>query len=346
MQNNTLGRSGLKVSRFCLGSMTWGGPTPLEEAHAQIDRALAHGINFVDTAEIYPVTPIRAETVGRTERIIGLWFEQNGRRGDVVLATQHTGGGQRMVRQGAAITPATIRAAVEGSLRRLKTDYIDLYQFHWPNRPTWRDRRFPDPRRRADPAAVLRNMEDCLGALEEERRRGTIRHFGLSNETAWGMAQWLRLAEAGAGPRPVAVQNEYSLLCRHADAELAELCLNDRVGLLAYAPLALGLLTGKYQGGVRPPDTRLSLLPDLGGRRTEQALGAVDDYLDVALKHDLDAIGMALAWAAGRPFTASVVFGATSLAQLDHILGQLDLTLGPEVLEDIEAVRRRWPMPF
>jgi aryl-alcohol dehydrogenase-like predicted oxidoreductase len=189
-------------------------------------------------------------------------------------------------------------------------------------------------------------MEDCLGALEEERRRGTIRQFGLSNETAWGMAQWLRLSEAGVGPRPITVQNEYSLLCRHADTDLAELCLNEDVGLLGYAPLALGLLTGKYQGNVRPPDTRLSLLPDLGGRRTEQALGAVDDYLDVAFKHDLDVVGMALAWSAARPFTASVVFGATTLAQLDRILGQLHLSLGAEVLADIERVRRAWPMPF
>ncbi|MGR3374252.1 aldo/keto reductase [Pseudooceanicola nanhaiensis] len=346
MQTNRLGRSGIEVSRYCLGSITWGGPTPLTEAHAQIDRALAHGINFIDTAELYPVTPIRAETVGRTERIIGLWFAQNGRRGDVVLATQHAGGGQRMVRQGAAITPETIRTAVEGSLRRLKTDYIDLYQFHWPNRPTWRDPHFPDDGHRADPRAVIANMEACLGALEAERKRGTIRQFGLSNETAWGMAQWLRLAEAGAGPRPVSVQNEYSLLCRHPDSDMAEVFVNEEVGLLAYAPLALGLLTGKYQGGARPKASRLSMMPDLGGRKTALALRAVDDYLDVALKHDIDVVGLALNWVASRRITTSVVFGATTTEQLDRILGQIDLELSPEVLADVEAVRRAWPMPF
>lgn len=346
MQTTTLGRTGMKVSRYCLGSMTWGGPTPLRVAHRQIDMALEHGINFIDTAEIYPVTPMRAETVGRTERIIGLWLDQNGRRGDLVLATQHSGSGQRLVRGGAPITPDTIRTAVEGSLRRLKTDYIDLYQFHWPNRPTYRDPRFGSKGHRAVASAVLDNMQACLAALEAERKRGTIRQFGLSNETAWGMAHWLRLAEAGAGPRPVTLQNEYSLLCRHTDTDLAELCLNEDVGLLAYAPFALGLLTGKYQGNARPRNSRQTLMPDLGGRCTPRALQAVDDYLDVAFKHDLDVVGLALGWAASRPFTASVVFGASDMAQLERILSQTKITLDDEVLEDIETVHRAYPMPF
>ncbi|WP_375690182.1 aldo/keto reductase [Pseudooceanicola sp. LIPI14-2-Ac024] len=346
MQKVKLGRSDLMVSRYCLGSMTWGGPTSMDAAHRQIDMAVDHGISFIDTAEIYPITPVRAETVGRTERIIGLWFDKTGHRGDVVIATQHTGGGQRAVRHGAAITPGTIQTAVEGSLRRLKTEYIDLYQFHWPNRPTYRDRRFEEGEHRPKVKSVLQNMADCLGALEAERKRGTIRHFGLSNETAWGMAQWLRLAGAGTGLRPVAVQNEYSLLCRHHDTDLAELCLNEDVGLIAYAPLALGLLTGKYQGRAKPPDSRMTLMPDLGGRRTDQVFAAVDDYLDVALKHDLDVVGMALAFAASRPFTASVVFGATTEDQLQRILSQTELELSAEVLKDIEAVRRAHPMPF
>ncbi|MDF1854835.1 aldo/keto reductase [Pseudooceanicola sp.] len=347
MQKSPLGRSNLKVSRYGLGTMTWGGPTPMDIAHGQIDRALAHGINLIDTAEIYPAAPPRAETVGRSERIIGLWFEKNSRRSDVILATQHSGIGQNLVRHGAPIGPETIRDGVEGALRRLRTDYIDLFQFHWPNRDTYHKRGAePAVAHRPDPAAIVQTMADSLGALAVEQRRGTIRHFGLSNETVWGMAQWLRLAEAGAGPRPVSVQNEYSLLCRQHEFDMAELCRNEDLGLLAYAPLAVGLLTGKYQGRKRLAMARIALMPDLGGRRTPCAELAVDAYLDIAFKHDLDIVGMALAWVAGRPTTASVVFGATDLAQLDRILSQTDLRLSDAALADIEIASRAHPMPF
>ncbi|MGR3321447.1 MAG: aldo/keto reductase [Pseudooceanicola sp.] len=347
MQKSPLGRSTLMVSRYCLGSMTWGGPTPMEVAHSKIDMALDHGINFVDTSEIYPVAPAKAETVGRTERIIGLYFESHGRRGDIVLATKQSGIGHRMVRGGAPITPATIRTGIEGCLRRLKTDYIDLYQFHWPNRGSYHDRRnwLYDPSG-TNPVEVRQNMADCLGALQEEVRRGTIRQFGLSNETAWGLMQWRALARDGAGPMPHTIQNEYSLLCRHFDTDLAEVAACEGAGLLAYAPFAAGLLTGKYQGRKRVRGARSELAPDLGRRRTERAAAAVDDYLDIAFKHDLDIIGLALAFVESRPFTNAVVFGATTMAQLERILSQTGLALDDEVLTDIRTVHRAHPMPF
>jgi len=347
MKKNPLGRTGLTVSAWCLGTMTWGNQTPSKEAHRQLDAALDAGIDLIDTAEMYPVNPVRRETVGRTERIIGLWLDQTGRRHDLKIATKQTGIGQTKVRDGGRITPATIREAVEGSLRRLKTDHIDIFQFHWPNRGSWHFRRNWDYDPSAQkPKRVLQDFAECLDALEREVKRGTIRHFGLSNETAWGTANWLRLADHGAGPRPVTIQNEYSLLCRHFDTDLAELSLNEDIGLMAYSPLAAGLLTSKYQGRQIPPGSRMSLVPDLGGRKTPQALEAVDDYCDVAFKHDLDMVGMALAFVAARPFVATTIVGATTFDQLEGILAQQDVTLNDEVRRDIERVHRAWPMPF
>ena len=197
MERRKLGRTDIEVSALCLGSMTWGTQNNAEEGHAQIERALEAGIDFVDTAEMYPVNPIRAETIGRTERIIGLWFERGGARKDMVLATKHSGEGMGHVRDGAPISSATIPETIEGSLRRLQTDYIDLYQFHWPNRGSYMFRKnwTYDPTG-PDPAQVRQNMDDCLGALQREVERGTIRAFGLSNESAWGTCQWL----AARGP--------------------------------------------------------------------------------------------------------------------------------------------------
>lgn len=346
MQKNPLGRTGLKLSRFGLGSMTWGNRTRAREAHRQIDMALAAGVNLIDTAEMYPANPVRSDTVGRTERIIGLWLEQNGQRSDIVLATSLTGAGSRSVRDGAPITPAAIRTGVEGALRRLKTDYIDLYQLHWPNRGSYHSRQNWGYAPRFTRAEVIQDMADCLSALEEEVRRGTVVHVGLANETTWGMAQWLRLAGQGGGPRPVTVQNEYSLLCRLFDTDMAELCQAEHVGLLAHSPLAGGLLTGKYQGRAVPEGSRMQRIADLGGRRTPGAFAAVDDYLDIAFKHDLDPVGMALAWCAQRPGVASVLLGASTEEQLDRILSQADLVLAGEVLADLEAAHRAHPMPF
>ena len=347
MQRNPLGRTGLEVSALCLGSMTWGTQTTEAEAHGQIDMALDHGVDFIDTAEMYPVNPTTAGTVGRTEEIIGTWAAATGRRNEVVLATKHSGAGFRHARDGAPITSETIPQAVEGSLRRLRTDHIDLYQFHWPNRGSYMFRqnwRY-DPSGQ-DRAATLAHMEDTLEALQRQVEKGNIRHFGLSNETAWGTSQWLRVARDRGWPRVASVQNEYSLLCRLFDTDMAELSLNEDVGLLAFSPLAAGLLTGKYQAGAVPAGARMTLNETLGGRRTDRAFAAVDAYLAIAARHGLDPVQMALAWVMQRPFTCSTIFGATTPAQLARALGSADVTLSQAVLDEIDAAHRAHPMPF
>ena len=347
MERRKLGRTDIEVSALCLGSMTWGTQNTAEEGHEQIDRALAAGIDFVDTAEMYPVNPISAETIGRTERIIGLWFERGGARQDMVLATKHSGEGMGYVRDGAPITAASIPETIEGSLRRLQTDYIDLYQFHWPNRGSYMFRKnwTYDPTG-PDPVEVRQNMEDCLGALQAEVDRGTIRAFGLSNESAWGTAQWLAAAERTGGPRVASMQNEYSLMCRLYDTDMAELSVYEDVGLLAFSPLAAGFLTGKYQDGAVPDASRMSLNSDMGGRKTPRVFAAVDAYLEIAGRHGLDPTQMALAWCMTRPFMCSVIFGATNMAQLDVAIGAADVTLSDDVMAEITAAHRAHPMPY
>ncbi len=346
MKMNPLGRSGLMVSELCLGTMTFGRHTDEAEAHAQMDMALEGGINFIDTAEMYPVNPIQKETVGRSEEVLGTWFEKTKRRGDWVLATKITGKGNMNVRDGAPITGDLIPQTVEASLKRLKTDYIDLYQLHWPNRGSYMFRQ----NWRYDPSgqnrdATLQDMADVLGALGREVEKGTIRHFGLSNETAWGTAMWLKLAEETGGPRVMSIQNEYSLLCRLADTDLAELMVNEEVGLLPFSPLAQGLLTGKYQNGI-PEGSRRVVNPDLGGRMTDRVLPAAQAYLDVARDFGVDPAQMALAWSARRPFVASSIFGATHLPQVKHALGAADLTLSEDLLAAIDTAHKAHPLPY
>lgn len=347
MKMNPLGRTGMQVSELCLGTMTYGTQTPEAEAHVQIDTALAAGVNFIDTAEMYPVNPIAKETVGRSEEIIGTWNAQTGRRGDYILATKHSGEGLAVVRDGAPISSKTIAATIEGSLKRLQTDYIDLYQFHWPNRGSYMFRKNWD----YDPSTqnreeTLDNMRDCLQALQQQVDKGNIRAFGVSNESAWGTAQWLRLAEEGQGPRVASIQNEYSLLCRMYDTDLGELSVNEDVGLLAFSPLGTGLLTGKYQDGVVPEGSRKALVPELGGRHSPRVYGAVAAYLEIAARHGLDPVHLALAWCRTRPFMASAIFGATRQVQLEHILKSVELELSPEVMEEISQAHRAHPMPY
>ncbi|NVK13707.1 MAG: aldo/keto reductase [Rhodobacteraceae bacterium] len=347
MKMNPLGRTGMKVSELCLGTMTFGTQTPEDEAHAQIGMALANGVNFIDTAEMYPVNPVSAETLGNSERIIGTWNEKTGRRGEYILATKHSGEGMKHVRGGAPISSRTIAPTIEASLKRLKTDYIDLYQFHWPNRGSYMFRQNwtydPSSQKREE---TLANMEDCLEALQREVERGTIRAFGLSNESAWGTAQWLRLAEEKGWPRVASIQNEYSLVCRMYDTDLAELSVNEDVGLMAFSPLGTGLLTGKYQDGAVPEGSRKSISPELGGRHSPRVYDAVAAYLEIAARHGLDPVHMALAWCRTRPFMASAIFGATRLAQLEHLLQSVELELSQEVLDEINAAHRMHPMPY
>lgn len=347
MRTKRLGRSDLEVSELCLGTMTWGTQNTAAEAHAQIDMALDHGVNCIDTAEMYPVNPLSAETAGRTEEIVGEWFGASGRREEVILATKHAGEGYRNIRDGAPISSATIADTVEGSLRRLKTDYIDLYQFHWPNRGSYMFRKnwnyHPEHQ---DRDTTIAHMEDALDALQKLKDQGKIRHFGLSNESAWGTAQWLHVSQARGWPRVQSIQNEYSLLCRLYDTDLAELSVNEDVGLLAFSPLAAGLLTGKYAPDVTPQGSRRSLVPEMGGRITPRIWGAIEAYRDIADRHGLSLPQMALAWCRTRPFMGTAIFGATNLDQLQVALGSVDVEISDALVEEINTAHRAHPMPY
>ena len=347
MQTNELGRTGIKVSDMCLGTMTFGTQTSMDEGCRQIDMALDHGINFLDTAEMYPTNPLSKETQGDTERVIGEWVKRSGRRSEMVSATKVSGSGYKNVRDGAAMGPETIGVALEASLASLNTDYVDLYQLHWPNRGSYMFRQnwTYDPTGQ-DRAEVLEHMEAVLEALAGHIKAGRIRAVGLSNESAWGSAQWLRLAEDKGLPRMATIQNEYSLLCRMFDTDMAELSHHEDLGLLAFSPLAAGLLSGKYQGGAKPEGSRKTFVDDLGGRFTPNAVEAVARYLEIAERHGLNPIHMALAWCRTRPFMTSAIFGATTEAQLVEVLQGLDLELSAEVMAEITEVYRDFPMPY
>ena len=347
MKRHLLGSSDIEVPLLCLGTMTFGTQTSEAEGHAQIDMALDAGIDFLDTAEMYPVNPVSAETVGRTEEIVGTWVAKSGRRDQITIATKISGKNRGFVRGGAGITPESLVEACDGSLKRLQTDVIDIYQFHWPNRGSYHFRQYwdYDPTQQ-DRAETEANMVACLETLTDLRKQGKIRYFGLSNESAWGTAEWLRLARATGAPEVISIQNEYSLLCRIYDTDLAELSANENVGLLSFSPLATGLLTGKYQGGAVPAGSRRSHNETMGGRWSERVEPAVDAYLGVARKHGLDPVHMALAFCMQRPFMGSAIFGATTLAQLERIIAGKDLVLNQEVLDDIAAAHKTHPMPY
>lgn len=347
MQHVPLGRTGLTVSALCLGTMTWGSQNTEAEGHAQADLAIDHDVTFWDTAEMYPVNPVRAETVGDTERVIGTWLASRGGRERLVLATKVTGPGQ-VVRDGAPVTGNVLRAAVEGSLRRLNTDYIDIYQLHWPNRGTgyhFRGLWTHDPRG-IDRAKVDADMIGILQTAQHLIAEGKIRHIALSNESVWGAARWLHLAEVHGLPRMATVQNEYSLLCRQFDSDWAELSAVEDMPLLAFSPLGAGLLTGKYVGDVTPQGSRRSINATMGGRVTPQVFPAVEAYLAVAARHGLDPSQMAIAFCAGRPFPTIPIIGATSVAQLATNIGAAGVTLSAEVLADIDAAHRAHPQPY
>lgn len=345
MRKIPLGQTNTLLPEITLGSMTWGSQTSELDAYRQLDYATDRGIDWVDAAEMYPVNPILAETVGETEAIIGRWRAKTGGR-DMKIATKVSGAGMKAVRDGAPISAATIEAAVEASLRRLQVECIDLYQFHWPNRGSYHFRQNWTYAPPVNKAEILRDMEVCLQAVDRLVAAGKIAHFGLSNETAWGLSQWLRLADAGVGPRVATIQNEYSLMARLFDTDLAEACALEQVTLLAFSPLATGLLTGKYQGNAIPEASRKTLNPTLGGRHQPRAYEAVDAYLSVAAKHGLDPVHMTVAWLQTRPFPVTALLGATTQDQLEHGLDATGLELTADVVADLDAVHRAHPMPF
>jgi aryl-alcohol dehydrogenase-like predicted oxidoreductase len=347
MKQIPLGRTDIMVSDWCLGTMTFGNQTSQDDAHTQIDMAVDAGINFLDTAEMYPVNPIRAETVGLSEEVIGNWIAKTGRRDEIVVATKVSGNNPGWVRDGRGYDGAVIREAVDTSLKRLQTDVIDLYQMHWPIRGSYMFRQNwtydPSGQNRQQ---TMDHMMDVLGALDEAVKAGKIRAIGMSNESVWGMIKWIDQAEATGLPRMASVQNEYSLLCRLYDTDMAEMAVNEDVTLLSFSPLACGLLTGKYQRGAVPEGSRMSINADMGGRMTDRVLAVTQAYLDVAAKHGLDPVHMALAWQRTRPFAVSAIFGATSSDQLAHILNGKDVELTDGVVVEIDAVHQAHPMPF
>lgn len=346
MKRIPLGRTGIEVSEYCLGTMTWGSQNTEAEGHQQIALALDHGVTFWDTAEMYPTNPVRAETIGATEAIIGTWFARQGGRDRVQLATKITGEGQRNVRDGAPITPDNLRAAVDASLARLQTDYIDLYQLHWPNRGSYHFRKMWDYAPRFDAGQVRDEMAAILRAADDLQRAGKVRAFGLSNETVWGTFQWLSIAAAEGLPRMQTIQNEYSVLCRQFDTDWAEMAMAEDIPLLAYSPLAAGLLSGKYAGDVTPDGTRRAVNADLGGRVTPQVFAAVAAWMGLAREWNLDPCRMALAFTRSRPYPCIPILGATAVEQLAINLSAADLALPDELLAEIEALRRQHPAPF
>ncbi len=347
MNKLPLGRTDIMVSDWCLGTMTFGNQTPQADAHTQIDMAVDAGINFLDTAEMYPVNPIRPETVGLSEQVIGNWIAKTGRRDDVIVATKVSGNNPGWVRDGRGYDGAVIREAVDSSLKRLQTDVIDLYQMHWPIRGSYMFRQNwtydPSGQNRQQ---TMDHMVDVLEALGEAVKAGKIRAIGMSNESAWGMTKWIDQAETAGLPRMASVQNEYSLLCRLYDTDMAEMAVNEDVTLLSFSPLACGLLTGKYQGNTVPDGSRMSINADLGGRMNDRVLPITQRYLDLAARHGLDPVHMALAWQRTRPFPVSAIFGATSSDQLTRILKGKDVVLSDDVAAEIDALHKAHPMPY
>ncbi|KXF78442.1 aldo/keto reductase [Paramesorhizobium deserti] len=347
MKLKPLGRTGIDVTEICLGTMTWGVQNTEAEAHAQLDYATDAGVNFIDTAEAYAV-PISAESYGKTETYIGNWLKKSGKRDRLVLATKIAGGGrQAWIRDGSAPSKSSVRTAVEGSLKRLQTDYIDLYQIHWPARPhyhfgsSWAY----DPTG-TDTREVIAHIAEVLESLDVLVKEGKIRHIGLSNETAWGTMQWLRLSEEKGLPRVASIQNEYGLLQRHFDLDMAEVSHHEHVGLLAYSTLAAGLLSGKYLSGETPAGSRGDVMGGGFWRRNKHSEPVVRIYVDLARRHGITPAELGIAFSLTRPFLTSVIIGATTMEQLKADIGAAEIRLSAELLEEIEAIHRMNPRPL
>ena len=347
MQYRQLGHSSLSVSQITLGTMTWGEQNSEADAHAQIDMALAHGVNLIDAAEMYPVPP-RPETQGLTEQYLGSWLKKSGRRDQVLIATKATGPARmphnpRHIRGGINhFDRKGLTDALHGSLDRLQTDYVDLYQLHWPDRSV---NSFGSLNYQHMADEVTVPIQETLTILAEFIKQGKVRHIGISNETPWGIAQFIRQAEKFDLPRIVTIQNPYSLLNRVFEIGHAEFSYREQVGLLAYSPLAFGVLSGKYLNGERPAGGRLTLFERFSRYTNPQVDQVAGAYVALAKKHGLDPAQMALAFVTGRGFVTSNIIGATTLAQLQSNLESIDITLNQEILREIDAIHKRQPNP-
>ena len=353
MKFSKLGRTNLSVSRICLGTMTWGQQNSEAEAHEQMDYSVSRGINFFDTAELYAV-PTSEATQGKTEEFIGTWFEKNKNRKDIILATKVTGAGIPWIRNGEKLTGESVRLAVEASLKRLKTDYIDVYQLHWPNRP------FPHFGQNYagkidftsnSTIQIEENFLDILSAVNDVVKSGKVRFFGLSDDTAWGITKYLQLSDIKSLPRVQSIQNEFSLLNRSDDPYLAEVCVREDVSYLPWSPLTCGMISGKYKGGARPSGSRWEIERQLRDtfdsfRDNEMAHAAVDGYHKVAQKYGLSPTQMALKFVDKQSFVTSTIIGATNMEQLKNNIDSFDIELPEEVIKDIAKVYQQFPIVY
>ncbi|CNB82321.1 putative aldo-keto reductase [Yersinia ruckeri] len=344
MQYHRIPHCSLEVSMLGLGTMTFGEQNSEADAHAQLDYAIAAGVNLIDTAEMYPVPP-RPETQGLTEQYIGSWLKARGCREKIILASKVSGpsrGNDQPIRPGMALDRKNIRAALDASLKRLNTDYLDLYQLHWPQRET---NCFGKLNYRYSNDTATVTLLETLEALNEQVRAGKIRYIGVSNETPWGVMRYLQLAEKHDLPRIVSIQNPYSLLNRSFEVGLAEISQHEGIELLAYSSLAFGTLSGKYLNGAKPADARNTLFSRFTRYSSPQAQLAIAEYVVLAQKHGLDPAQMALAFVRQQPFVASTLLGATTLPQLQSNLDSLNIVLDEEILNELEEIHTRYTFP-
>lgn len=340
MKKNKLGTSNLEVSQICLGTMTWGEQNTQDEGFAQMDYALEKGVNFFDTAEMYSV-PGKPKTCGSTEKIIGNWFQETGNREKVLLATKVVGSGVQYIRKGPDFSKEQIRKAIDGSLKRLKTDYVDLYQLHWPERGTNRfgTRIYPWDQN----VNWKNNFMAIIETMNELIDEGKIKNWGLSNETAWGMMKYTQLCSQFGVQGPVSTQNSYSLLNRQFEYGGSEVCQFEGMGLMAYSPLAFGALTGKYLDEARPKGARLTQFPIFGRYLNPQAMKITQALKELANKNGLSLVELSLAFVNSRPFVDTTIIGATKMSQLEENIETAYLELPLELLQEIEDIFDTYP---
>jgi aryl-alcohol dehydrogenase-like predicted oxidoreductase len=343
MKYTTLPNTDVKVSKICLGTMTFGQQNTEADGHAQMDYALDHGVNFFDTAEMYSV-PARQETYGSTEKIIGTWFKKTGKREEIVLASKIAGPNPNFtyMREKNDFSPASIKFALDQSLQRLQTDYIDLYQLHWPERKAnfFGQRGF-----KTQDDAWEDNIHSVLETLDGFIKEGKINHIGLSNETPWGIMRFLEESKNFDLPRIKTVQNPYSLLNRQFEVGSAEVCIRENVGLFAYSPMAFGVLSGKFLTGESHPNARIKLFPQFSRYNSAQCTEATRLYQEVANKNGLSLTELALAFIEQQPFVTSTIIGATTLQQLKENIDTIKVSLSEEILKEIDAVHAVIPDP-
>ncbi|WP_290700927.1 aldo/keto reductase [Lacinutrix sp.] len=343
MKYTTLPNTNIKVSKICLGSMTWGNQNTETEGHLQLDYAIDQGVNFIDTAELYPV-PAAKETQGATSKIIGTWLKKSGNRDKVVLGSKVAGTGDYTAHiRTTGFSKQSIKDAVNNELKRLQTDYIDLFQLHWPERDT---NMFGVRDYKHNPNCEWEdNFKEVLQSLDEVIKEGKIRHIGLSNEKAWGTMRYLEESKKENLPRPVTIQNAYSLINRVYEGDMAEISMRENIGLLVYSPMAFGVLSGKYIKNIATENSRLKLFPRFARYSSDQATKATQQYLDLAETNNISLAQMALAFVNQREFVTSSIIGATNLKQLKENISSIDLDLSENILKSINEIHDFYPNP-